>query len=125
MRKRILIVEDISDLRTILRTEVQSLGYETFLAGNGKEAVAMASDELPDLIMMDVMMPEMDGLEAATLIRNNPKTSSIPILGVTVLNRHKDIKKFFESGFSDYINKPFTPSQLDARIKKLLEPSEA
>jgi len=80
MSKRILITEDIADLRTVLKTVVESLGYECFMASNGKEAVEMAATERPDVIMMDVMMPQMDGFTAASLIRQNPKTQSIPIL---------------------------------------------
>jgi CheY-like chemotaxis protein len=123
MSKRILITEDIADLRTVLKTVVESLGYECLLASNGKEAVAMAASEFPDVIMMDVMMPQMDGFTAASLIRQNPKTQSIPILAVTVLNSHKKKQQCLESGYNDVINKPFTPSQLAARLEKLLKES--
>jgi len=121
MSKRILITEDIADLRTVLKTVVESLGYECLMASNGKEAVDMAASELPDVIMMDVMMPQMDGLTAAGIIRQNPKTQSIPILAVTVLTTHKKKQRCLDSGCNDVINKPFTPSQLAARLEKLLK----
>ena len=124
MKKKILIVEDISDLRTILRTVVESLGYSSLLASNGREAVDMAAAELPDLIMMDIVMPEMDGLQATRLIRQNPKTSSIPILAVTALGVHKDRDDCLQSGCNDYIAKPFKFAQLILRIEKLLKSGE-
>ena len=121
MRKKILIVEDIPGLIHILQLEVQRLGYETILASNGKESVEMAIAQLPNLIMMDIMMPEMDGLEAARLIRENPKTRSIPIIAVTALSSRKDKKKCLESGCDDYLSKPFTASQLSSSITRLLK----
>ena len=124
MKKKILIVEDILDLRTILRTVVESLGYSSLLASNGREAVDMAAAELPDLIMMDIVMPEMDGLQATRLIRQNPKTSSIPIIAVTALGTHKNREEIFQCGCDDYIAKPFKFAQLIPRIEKLLKSSE-
>jgi len=121
MRKKILIVEDIPGLIHILELEVQRLGYETILANNGEEAVEMALAQLPNLIMMDIMMPEMDGLEAARLIRENPKTRSIPIIAVTALSSRKDKEKCLESGCDDYLSKPFTASQLSSSITELLK----
>ncbi len=121
MRTRILITEDIEDLRTVLKTVVESLGYECLMAANGKEAVDMAASELPDVIMMDVMMPQMNGFTAASIIRQNPKTQSIPILAVPVLNSHKKKQQCLDSGYDDVINKPFTPSQLADRLEKLLK----
>jgi len=121
MRKKILIVEDIPGLIHILELEVQRLGYETILANNGQEAVEMAIAQLPNLIMMDIMMPEMDGLEAARLIHENPKTRSIPIIAVTALSSRKDKEKCLESGCDDYLSKPFTASQLSSSITALLQ----
>jgi len=121
MRKKILIVEDIPGLIHILELEVQRLGYETILANNGEEAVEMALAQLPNLIMMDIMMPEMDGLEAARLIRENPHTRAIPIIAVTALSSRKDKEKCLESGCDDYLSKPFTASQLSSSITTLLE----
>ncbi len=121
MRKKILIVEDIPGLIHILQLEVQRLGYETILASNGAEAVEMAIAQLPNLIMMDILMPEMDGLEAARRIRENPHTRAIPIIAVTALSSRKDKEKCLESGCDDYLSKPFTASQLSSSITSLLK----
>jgi len=120
MKRKVLIVEDIPGLIHILQLEVQRLGYETILASNGEEAVEMAIAHLPNLIMMDIMMPEMDGLEAARRIRENPQTHTIPIIAVTALSSRKDKKKCLDSGCDDYLSKPFTASQLSSSISKLL-----
>jgi len=120
MRTKILIVEDIPGLIHILQLEVQRLGYETVLASNGEEAVEMAAAQLPNLIMMDILMPEMDGLEATRLIRQNPKTRSIPIMAVTALSSRKDKEKCLQSGCDDFLTKPFTASRLRSRIETLL-----
>ncbi len=119
MRKKILIVEDIPGLIHILLLEVQRLGYETILASNGEEAVEMAAAQLPNLIMMDILMPEMDGLEATRLIRQNPKTRSIPIMAVTASRSFKDKQKCLETGFDDYLAKPFTSFDANQNIKGL------
>ncbi len=121
MRKKILIVEDIPGLIHILELEVQRLGYETILASNGEEAVEMAIAQLPNLIMMDIMLPEMDGFEAARQIREDPHTRAIPIIAVTALSSRKDKKKCLESGCDDYLSKPFTASQLSSSITRLLK----
>ncbi len=121
MKRKILIVEDIPGLIHILQLEVQRLGYETILASNGEEAVEVALAQLPNLIMMDIMMPEMDGLEAARRIRENPQTRTIPIIAVTALSGRKDKKKCIDSGCDDYLSKPFTASKLSSSITKLLE----
>ncbi len=120
MRKKILIVEDIPALIHILQLEVQRLGYETILASNGEKAVEIATAQLPNLIMMDIMMPEMDGLEAARRIRENPQTGTSPIIAVTALSSRKDKQKCLDSGCDDYLSKPFTASQLSSSISKLL-----
>ncbi len=120
MNKKILIVEDNIDVIYILRRQVANMGYETLLATNGKEAVEMASLHLPDLILMDIMLPEMDGLEATRLIRRNPKTQSIPIIAATARITMKDREECLQNGCDGYIAKPFTPAQLSANIEKLI-----
>jgi len=121
MNKKILIVEDNLDVIYILRRQVVNLGYDTILATNGREAVDMAATQLPDLILMDIMLPEMDGLEATRLIRENPKTQAIPILAATARVTIKDREECLQSGCDDYIAKPFTPTQLASYIERLLK----
>ncbi len=121
MKKKILIVDDNPDLISILQVLLKNKGYDTVQAVNGRQAVDIATAQLPDLIVMDVMMPQMNGLQAARLIRENPKTCSIPILASTAKISHADTKECLESGFNDHIAKPFTGTQLASRIEKLLK----
>ncbi len=126
MKKKILIVDDDLDMLNLYQAILRDV-FETILATNGREAVDMAGTQLPDLVLMDIMLPEMDGLEATRLIRENPKTRSIPILAVTALSSRKDKEKCLQSGCDDYLSKPFTQFtrlQLCSRIEKLLKSSE-
>jgi len=121
MKKKILLVEDHPANIDMLRTGLEFLGYAVTVAEDGKEAVEMAASELPDLIVMDILLPTMNGLEAVARIRNNPRTQSIPILAATALAMSGDKEKCLEGGCNAYIAKPFTPKQLAAAIEKLLE----
>jgi len=100
---------------------LEFLGYAVTVAGDGNEAVEMAASQLPDLIVMDILLPNVNGLEAASRIRNNPKTRVIPILAATALAMPGDMEKCLESGCDAYLAKPFTPKQLAAAIEKLLK----
>ncbi len=117
---KILIVEDNSDMVDMIQMTLDHWGYDSITAKNGKEAVDMADYQLPDLVLLDIMLPNMDGLEAARLIRQNPKTHSIPILAVTAKVFPKDREECFQNGCNDYISKPFTLEELASRIEKLL-----
>ena len=121
MKKKILIVEDDLDMIDLLQSQVEALGYDSIVADNGKQAVDMATSQLPHLILMDIMLPVMDGLDATRQIRQNPKTSSIPILAVTAMTTLKDEEDCFQSGCDDYLSKPFTLAQLCYRIERLLQ----
>ena len=121
MQARILLVEDDQGTVDVMHQELKFLGYEVTMAVNGVEAVEMALSQLPDLIVMDIRLPKMDGLRATTLIRDNPKTGSIPILAATVNALPGDREKCLEAGCDGYIAKPFTHRELGAEIKKLLK----
>ncbi len=128
MKKKILIVEDDLDIVDLLQRQVKALGYDSIVAGNGKEAVDMATSQLPHLILMDIMLPVMDGLDATRQIRQNPTTRSIPIIAVTALSSRRDKEKCLQSGCDDYLSKPFTQFtrlQLGSRIEKLLKQDSA
>ncbi len=120
MKIQILIVEDNPDMVHMHQNILDHWGYGSIVAKNGKEAVDMAASQLPDLILLDIMLPNMDGLEAARLIRQNPKTHSIPILAVTAKVSPEDREKCLQNGCNDYLSKPFTPKELLSKIKKLL-----
>lgn len=121
MKRKILLVEDNPATIDVIQKELEFLGYESVVAEDGKEGVEKASSYLPDLIIMDISLPKMDGLEASTAIRKNPKTQTIPILAATARALPGDKEKCLQAGCDDYIAKPFTHRELGAAIKKLLK----
>ncbi len=123
MRKKILIVEDNQELVKVMQMGLNN-PYDTIPAMDGKQAVDMAVTQLPDLILMDIILPEMDGLQATRLIRQNPKTRSIPIIAVTARVSSINEEECFQSGCDDYIAKPFLAEDLFPCIEKLLKSNE-
>ncbi len=121
MKKRVLLVEDHAGTVEVMQQELEVLGYEVEVAQNGLQAVQMSASRAPDVIVMDILLPKMDGLEAATQIRANPKTRTVPILAATALARPGDKEKCLAGGCDGYIAKPFTHRQLGAAIEKVLE----
>lgn len=122
MKKCVLLAEDHPDTVELVKFGLERLGYEVKVAINGQEAVEKATSERPDLIVMDMMLPVMDGLQATSEIRQNPKTKDIPVLAATALTRPGDEERFLTNGCNGYISKPFTCRQLDAAIKQLFSP---
>lgn len=120
MKSLILVVEDNETTRDLVQTQLTFLGYRVTTAKNGAEGVAKAMAELPDLIVMDIQMPGMDGLHATSQIRKEPTTQVIPILAATAKTMSGDKQKCLDSGCNDYIAKPFTHRQLQIAIEKLL-----
>ena len=121
MKKKILIVEDDQDLRQTLQMHLELLGYDSILAVNGKEAVDLATSQVPDLILMDLIMPVMDGLQATRLIREHPNTESTPIIAMTAKVTSENKLECLQSGCDGHIAKPFTSKQLVSIIEKLLK----
>jgi CheY-like chemotaxis protein len=121
MKTKILLVEDNPATMEVMQQELEVLGYDVAVARDGAEAVEMAGSELPDLIIMDMLMPKMDGSEAAARIRKNPKTQAIPILAATAKALPEDRDICLASGCDDYIAKPFSYRELHAAIEKLLK----
>jgi CheY-like chemotaxis protein len=119
VQTRILVVEDNKDLLDLFSRQLQWLGFRVSLARNGAEGVAMARAEHPDVILLDIIMPGMDGVEAVALIRANPSTREIPVLAVTGWIAANSRQKFLASGFTDYLAKPFTHKELLCAIEKL------
>ena len=119
----VLIVEDNSDMRDLLCLVIERLYYVTVLARHGKEGLEKAIAEKPQLILMDMMMPVMDGWEAARALRVNPDTKNIPILATTALFRPHELKTCLEAGCSDYIVKPFSCVDLQTKIGEMLKTS--
>lgn len=121
MKTKILLVEDNPATMEVMKQELEVLGYDVAIARDGAEAVEMAGSELPDLIIMDMLMPKMDGGEATARIRKNPKTQAIPILAATAKALPEDRDICLASGCDDYIAKPFSYRELHAAIEKLLK----
>ena len=121
---KILLVEDHPELRYVLQRQLEWMGFSAVSARNGKEGVEKAVAEKPDLIMMNSIMPEMDGWEATRVLRANPQTKDIPILAATGMFRASDLKAWIDVGCNDYILKPFTADELLRKITGLI-PSSA
>ena len=120
MSRKILVVEDQVDNRQILRDLLGSADYEMVEAENGEEALAAVANERPDLILMDIQLPIMDGYEATRRIKSDPKTRAIPIIVVTSYALSGDETKAREAGCDAYVTKPYSPRALLAKIKEFL-----
>ncbi len=120
MSKRILVVEDQEDNRAILRDLLQSVGYELIEAVNGEEALSMAVKHKPDLILMDIQLPVVDGYEATRRIKAEPALRGIPVIAVTSYALSGDEEKAREAGCDDYVTKPFSPRDLLAKVQAYL-----
>src|SRR5258706_10975199 len=114
--KKILIIEDQPDMREMLRWQIEMLGFTPIMAKLGAEGVAKALSEIPDLILVDIMMPGIDGREVAKQIRKHSALKNVPIVAATALSRDSDLKQCTEAGCSSYILKPFTFRQLRAKV---------
>jgi two-component system alkaline phosphatase synthesis response regulator PhoP len=117
---KILLVDDEPDIIEFLSYNLRKEAFQVFTAGNGKEAIAMAKKEHPDLIILDVMMPDMDGIETCREIRELPGLKDVLIAFLTARNEDYSQIAGFEVGADDYINKPIKPRVLISRIKALL-----
>ena len=117
---KILIVDDNPDVREVLRCQLEMLGYLVVSAENGYMGIAKATVEQPDLILMDIMMPELDGWQASRAVRANPETKDIPILAATAMCRRADLNACLEAGCNGYIVKPFTIMELQQKIGELI-----
>jgi two-component system cell cycle response regulator DivK len=121
MSKRVLVIEDQEDNRTILRDLLSSAGFAVLEARDGVEGVAAAARERPDLILMDIQMPEMDGYEATRRIKADPATAAIPVIAVTSYALSGDEDKAKAAGCDGYVTKPFSPRALLATVRTWIE----
>jgi len=123
MKKRntkILLVDDEPDILEIVGYNLTQEGYQVITASNGKEAVLKAKKEVPDLIIMDVMMPEMDGMEACEMIRKIPELHNVIITFLTARSEDYSQVAGYDAGADDYITKPIKPKLLVSKVKALL-----
>jgi DNA-binding response OmpR family regulator len=119
-RPLVLVADDDPDILSLVAFRLERAGYEVVQATDGDDAVQLALERLPDLAILDVMMPRVDGYEATRRLREHAYTSRIPIILLTARVQEADVARGFEAGADDYIKKPFSPQELGARVQAVL-----
>lgn len=114
--KRILVVDDTKDILLVVSRRLKSWGYDALTAESGEEGLRIAEEQIPDLILLDIMMPRMKGRDVCTRLKSNPKTQHIPVIFLTALGLADHIKAGMDLGADDYIVKPFEPAELKERV---------
>lgn len=125
MTEKILIVDDDIDTLRLVGLMLQRQGYQIVAADNGNQALIMAQNEQPDLILLDIMMPDLDGYEVTRRLRKDPNTSAIPIIMFTAKSQVEDRVTGFEVGADDFLTKPTQPKELFSHVKEILEKKQA
>ena len=120
-KPKILVIDDEPDAVELVEFNLKQAGFEVITATDGAEALRQGRSHLPDLVVLDLMLPEIDGLEVCKLLRHDPTTAAIPIVMVTAKAAEVDRILGLELGADDYVTKPFSPRELVLRIKKILE----
>ena len=120
MAKRILIIDDEVQLVEMVKMRLEDAGYETICAYDGQEGFGRAKKDKPDLIILDLMLPKMDGYKVCGLLKNDARYSKIPIIMFTARVQEEDVALGKELGAEEYVTKPFDPKILLSKIKKLL-----
>lgn len=121
MAKKILAVDDEKHIVRLVQINLLKEGYEVVTATNGREALEAVAQQKPDLIVMDVMMPEMDGFEALQKLKENPASADIPVIMLTAKAQDADVFKGWQSGADLYLTKPFNPQELITFVKRIFE----
>lgn len=121
---KILIAEDERDIRDLIIFTLRFSGYEVVAASNGEEAIQLAQQEMPDLILLDVRMPRKTGYEACRAIKADEKTKNIPVIFLSAKGQESEIQAGLQAGAVEYLLKPFVPDQLTARIQAVLAAHE-
>ena len=113
---KLLFIDDEPDIREVIQFRLEREGYRVFTAASGEEGLRIAEAELPDLILLDIMMPKMKGRDVCACLKANPKTQHIPVIFLTALSLADHVKAGMDLGAEDYITKPFEPALLKERI---------
>jgi DNA-binding response OmpR family regulator len=116
----VLVAEDDADILALVDYRLERAGYDVLTATNGEEAADLAASECPDLAVLDIMMPRLDGYGVTRRIREDESTSGIPVILLTARVQEADVARGFEAGADDYIKKPFSPQELRARVQAVL-----
>jgi len=119
-RERILVVEDEEDIQELVRYNLAKEGFHVDVVSTGEDALRRAREEMPNLIVLDLMLPGVDGLEVCKVLKSDPKTQGLPIIMLTAKGEESDIVIGLELGADDYITKPFSPKVLVARARNIL-----
>lgn len=119
-KPRVLVVDDEEDILELVRYNLAKEGFRLRCVATGEDALATARAELPDLIVLDLMLPGLDGLEVCRILKRDPKTAHVPIVMLTAKGEEADVVAGLELGADDYVTKPFSPRVLLARIKAVL-----
>jgi DNA-binding response OmpR family regulator len=121
MGKSVLVVDDEADIRKALRIVLEAEGYQVLEAGDGLEALQMVHQARPELIILDIMMPHMDGLEVLRRLEADPETAGLPVIFLSILSSEMDVMHGLEQGAVEYITKPFDPFQVARTVRMMLE----
>ncbi len=117
---RVLVADDDENLLAIVSYRLERSGYAVIAANDGEEAVRLAVEQRPDLAVLDVMMPKLDGYEVTRRLRRHEETSRMPVILLTARAQEADVARGFEAGADDYVRKPFSPQELRARVQAIL-----
>ncbi|MGZ8692229.1 MAG: response regulator transcription factor [Gaiellaceae bacterium] len=121
----VLVADDEEDIRTLVAFRLKRAGYEVITAADGAAALTLATSRLPDLVVLDMMMPKATGLEVTRSLRGQDTTKDIPVILLTARAQEADVASGFEAGADEYVKKPFSPKALVLRIQALLERGRA
>jgi len=119
-KERVLVIDDEEDILELVRFNLSREGYHVIIVGSGEKAIEAARREIPDIIVLDLMLPGIDGLEVAKILKNGAETKEIPIVMLTAKGEEADIVTGLELGADDYVTKPFSPRVLVARLRAVL-----
>lgn len=124
VKKKVLAIDDENDILLIIKSALHEEGYDVVTANNGYDGLALAEDASPDLIILDVMMPEMDGFEVLQQLKENEKTARIPIVILTGMSSKDKIREALDKGIDYYIVKPFEYQDLVSKVKIAIDDAE-
>jgi DNA-binding response OmpR family regulator len=119
-KPRIVVADDEVDVRELVAYRLSRSGYEVVEASDGEQALRLALENPPDLAVLDVMMPKLDGYELTRRLRAEPSTQRVPVILLTARAQEADVSQGFEAGADDYLRKPFNPDELLARVRAVL-----
>jgi two-component system phosphate regulon response regulator PhoB len=125
MSQLIVVIEDEEDIRELIRYNLDKAGYRVLAAHSGEDGLELVMNSMPDLIVLDLMLPGIDGLEVCRQLKKEPKTKDIPVVMVTARGEEPDVVSGLELGAEDYVSKPFSPKVLAARVRTVLRRSQA